>query len=169
MCGNCSLLNYGRDCHNNIVNKIMLLRTSADMTQKELSENTGINIRQIQKYESGEYNIHNMTLASAISLANALECDVTDLIDNKKGKPLRRNNMKTWTKNGYAIYENAYDGDLTMLKFYDDEDNYLGNVTFGSVEQMEHDYSLLDDGADPIEDGWEDGNGNLLDINGWGQ
>lgn len=50
------------------------------MTQKELAEKSGINIRQIQKYESGEYDIGNMTLKNAAALADVLECDVRDLL-----------------------------------------------------------------------------------------
>lgn len=50
------------------------------MTQKELSEKSGVNIRQIQKYESGEYDVGNMTLKNAILLSEALECDVRDLL-----------------------------------------------------------------------------------------
>lgn len=50
------------------------------MTQKELAGKAGVGIRQIQKYESGEYNTGNMTLKNAIALANALECEVRDLL-----------------------------------------------------------------------------------------
>ena len=80
MCGLCSLVNRGLDCHNNKINGLLYSRTSAEMTQKELSEKSGVNIRQIQKYESGEYNSENMTLKNAISLAEALDCDVKDLL-----------------------------------------------------------------------------------------
>ena len=50
------------------------------MTQKELAGKAGVGIRQIQKYESGEYNTGNMTLKNAIALADALECEVGDLL-----------------------------------------------------------------------------------------
>lgn len=50
------------------------------MTQRELAEKSGINIRQIQKYESGEYDTGNMTLKNAVALARALECSVDDLL-----------------------------------------------------------------------------------------
>ena len=80
MCGLCSLVSRGLDCHNNKINGLLYSRTSAEMTQKELSEKSGVNIRQIQKYESGEYNPENMTLKNAISLAEALDCDVKDLL-----------------------------------------------------------------------------------------
>ena len=50
------------------------------MTQRELAEKSGVNIRQIQKYESGEYDAGNMTLKNALAIAGALECEVKDLL-----------------------------------------------------------------------------------------
>lgn len=80
MCGACSLSSRGLDCHNNKINSVLYNRSVMGMTQKELAEKSGINIRQIQKYESGEYDIGNMTLKNAAALADVLECDVRDLL-----------------------------------------------------------------------------------------
>lgn len=80
MCGACSLSNRGLDCHNNKISSILYNRSVMGMTQKELSEKSGVNIRQIQKYESGEYDVGNMTLKNAVLLSEALECDVRDLL-----------------------------------------------------------------------------------------
>ena len=80
MCGACSLSSRGLDCHNNKINSILYNRSVMGMTQKELSEKSGVNIRQIQKYESGEYDVGNMTLKNAILLSEALECDVRNLL-----------------------------------------------------------------------------------------
>ena len=56
------------------------IRKSQGLTQKALAEKSGINIRQIQKYESGEYDIGNMTLKNAVSIADALKCEIRDLL-----------------------------------------------------------------------------------------
>lgn len=80
MCGACSLFRHGKDCHGNRINSILHNRSVVGMTQKELAEKSGINIRQIQKYESGEYDTGNMTLKNAVALAGALGCDVKDLL-----------------------------------------------------------------------------------------
>lgn len=56
------------------------LRKFMGMTQQELAEKSGINLRQIQKYEYGEYDTGKMMLRNAIALADALECDVRELI-----------------------------------------------------------------------------------------
>lgn len=55
-------------------------REVKNMTQKELADKTGINIRQIQKYESGEYNPENITLKNAVALADALDCEPKDFL-----------------------------------------------------------------------------------------
>lgn len=80
MCGACSLSSRGMDCHNNKINSVLYNRSVMGLTQKELAEKSGINIRQIQKYESGEYDVGNMTLRNAILLSEALECHVRDLL-----------------------------------------------------------------------------------------
>lgn len=51
------------------------LRQSRGFTQKALAEQTGINIRQIQRIEKGEIKIDNITLKNAIALADALGID----------------------------------------------------------------------------------------------
>lgn len=56
------------------------LRKLCGMTQKELAEKSGVNIRQIQKYESGEYALDNMTAKTADAISNALGCSIDDLV-----------------------------------------------------------------------------------------
>jgi len=56
-------------------NKIKHLRTAAGMTQRELAEKTGVNIRQIQKYEVDQPEIGNVSLRIAVALADALSVD----------------------------------------------------------------------------------------------
>lgn len=53
-------------------NKIKQLRTAAGMTQRELAEKAGVNIRQIQKYEVDQPEIGNVSLRITIALADAL-------------------------------------------------------------------------------------------------
>ena len=80
MCGICSLVGRGLDCHNNKINSLLYQRSRMGMTQKELAEKSGVNIRQIQRYESGTSGCENMTLKNAISISDVLECDVRDLL-----------------------------------------------------------------------------------------
>lgn len=55
-------------------------RMRRDMTQRELAEATCINIRQIQKFESGEYKVANMAAKTLLAIADVLEVDPHDLI-----------------------------------------------------------------------------------------
>lgn len=57
------------------------LRALCGMTQKELSERSGINVRLIQKYESGEYSPNNMTAKTADAISHALGCSIDDLVN----------------------------------------------------------------------------------------
>lgn len=57
------------------------LRKLCGMTQKELAEKSGVNIRQIQKYESGEYALDNMTTKTADAISRAFGCSIDDLVN----------------------------------------------------------------------------------------
>ena len=56
------------------------LRKAAGLTQAQLAAAAGINIRQIQKIESGEIRIGNLTLANASRLAAALGVTIEQLL-----------------------------------------------------------------------------------------
>lgn len=55
-------------------------RLEQGLSQKALAEAAGVNIRQLQKMESGEIALGNVTLKNALALADALGVDVRDLI-----------------------------------------------------------------------------------------
>lgn len=70
--------------------------------------------------------------------------------------------MKTWDFDNYLVYE-----ETDVLRFENNEGDTIGYV------HLHHDdadilIGLLNDGINPIEDEWEDGIGNTIDINGWG-
>lgn len=79
-CTACSLVNYGRDCHNRPITKLEWSRRVAGMTQAELAEASGVNIRQIQRVELGEAEAGNITAKNLISIADALHVDIRRLI-----------------------------------------------------------------------------------------
>ena len=59
-------------------------RQSAGLTQRELAEKAGVNVRQIQKYESGEYALENMTAKTLLAISDALGVDPHVLIQVEK-------------------------------------------------------------------------------------
>ncbi len=79
-CAVCSLVNYGRDCHNRPITKLEWARRSADLTQQQLAVAAGVNIRQIQRVEIGEAEAGNLTAHNLIALADALGVDPKELI-----------------------------------------------------------------------------------------
>lgn len=79
-CTACSMVNYGRDCHNRPITKLEWSRRMADMTQSELSKKSGVNIRQIQRVELGEAEAGNLTAKNLITIADALGVDARELL-----------------------------------------------------------------------------------------
>lgn len=79
-CTLCSLVNYGRDCRNRPITKLEWSRRMAGMTQAQLAEKSGVNIRQIQRVELGEAEAGNLTAKNLLSIADALGVDARDLI-----------------------------------------------------------------------------------------
>ena len=63
-----------------MMSKLKKLRTAKNMTQKQLADGSGVNIRQIQRVENGDSDMSNITLGNAIKLADALDVDVKELL-----------------------------------------------------------------------------------------
>lgn len=62
------------------IKSIRTARIEAGITQKQLSDLSGVNIRQIQKAEAGEIKAGNMSAANLLSIADALGVDPRELI-----------------------------------------------------------------------------------------
>jgi len=56
------------------------MREQKLMTQVELSEKSGVNIRMIQHYEQGTKDIKKCNVITALNLAEALGCEIRDII-----------------------------------------------------------------------------------------
>lgn len=79
-CTICSLVNYGRDCHNRNITKLEWARLGAGMSLQQLSQSSGVNVRQIQRVELGEAEAGNLTARNLLAIADALSVDARDLI-----------------------------------------------------------------------------------------
>lgn len=62
--------------------KLKKKRIEKGMSQCELSEASGVNVRTIQQYEQGNRKIEGCNLKSMINLSKALDCKVVDIIDD---------------------------------------------------------------------------------------
>ena len=60
------------------------VRKSKGLTQKELSELSGINLKTIQKYEQGVIDINNANIYTLYKLANTLNCHIWELLTDNE-------------------------------------------------------------------------------------
>lgn len=62
-------------------NKLKSARTNAGMTQQQLADASGVNIRQIRRVELGTSEAGNMSARNLLSIADILEVDPRELIE----------------------------------------------------------------------------------------
>ena len=60
------------------------LRKEKGLTQKQLAEAAGMNIRQIQRLESGEIKFANITILTAVYFAKALGIKTDEILKIKQ-------------------------------------------------------------------------------------
>lgn len=63
--------------------KIKNIRIKAGLTQSELAELSNISLRTICAFEQGTRIIDNANISLVITLANALNCKIEDILENK--------------------------------------------------------------------------------------
>lgn len=79
-CTACSLVSYGGDCRGKAITNLEWQRRMAKMSIKELSEESGVNVRLIQNVELGTGEAGNMAAKNLIAIADALGVDVRELL-----------------------------------------------------------------------------------------
>lgn len=60
--------------------KLKGVRLAAGLSQSQLAEKTGINIRMIQHYEQGVKDLNGAKVETLLKLCNALNCSLRDII-----------------------------------------------------------------------------------------
>lgn len=63
-----------------MINHVKTYRKKQGLTQSDLANRAGLNIRQIQKVENGEVKTENITLKTIQAIAQALNAKIDDLI-----------------------------------------------------------------------------------------
>lgn len=61
-------------------NHVKMYRKKQGLTQADLANRAGLNIRQIQKIENGEIRTENITLKTMQAIAQAFDVKIDDLI-----------------------------------------------------------------------------------------
>ncbi|MEG0797375.1 MAG: helix-turn-helix transcriptional regulator [Acidaminococcaceae bacterium] len=62
------------------ISKLKKIRQATGLSQSQLAASSGVSLRMIQKYETGDRDISKTQLATAIALAKALNCKCEDLV-----------------------------------------------------------------------------------------
>lgn len=63
-----------------MINHVKTYRKKQGLTQTDVANRAGLNIRQIQKIENGEVQTENVTLKTMQAIAQALNAKIDDLI-----------------------------------------------------------------------------------------
>ena len=64
-------------------NRLKFMREMVGMSQSALAEKSGVSLRLIQAYEQNYKDINKAQVITVLSLAEALECDVYDIINDR--------------------------------------------------------------------------------------
>ena len=62
------------------------IRKNKGLSQSQLAEIAGVNVRTLQYYEQGVKDINGAKLITLLSLASALECKISDIVTDEKLK-----------------------------------------------------------------------------------
>ena len=65
----------------NLPTKLQTVRKAVGLTQKELSEKSGVTLRMIQQYEQRAKDINKATASNLFALAQVLGCKAEDLLE----------------------------------------------------------------------------------------
>ncbi len=67
--------------HKNLPAKLQTVRKAVGLSQKELSEKSGVTLRMIQQYEQRAKDINKATASNLFALAQTLGCKAEDLLE----------------------------------------------------------------------------------------
>lgn len=67
-----------------ITSKLKSMRESRGLSQSQLAEKSGVNIRALQYYEQGRLNFDGSKIDKIFAIALALNCDIEDIIEDPK-------------------------------------------------------------------------------------
>lgn len=63
------------------MNALKTMRTNRGLSQSELAEKSGVDVRMIQHYEQGTKDINRAKAITAVRLSEALRCKIRDILN----------------------------------------------------------------------------------------
>lgn len=73
-----------------IMFKLKETRENKGLSQSQLAEETGLNVRTLQAYERGGNDINGAKLKTLILLSLALECSISDILELERDEELEK-------------------------------------------------------------------------------
>lgn len=67
---------------------IRALREKAGISQEQLAEAAGVNVRMYQKYEQGDRDISKAQLSTLLRICKALSCKLSDIVTDTETSEL---------------------------------------------------------------------------------
>lgn len=64
--------------------KLKEMRQAAGLSQSQLAEKTGINVRTLQHYEQGSKNFDHARIDTILKVCLALNCKLENLVENQE-------------------------------------------------------------------------------------
>lgn len=71
------------------MNRLQRWRKFRQLSQSQLSELSGVNVRTLQDYEQGRKDINKVAGITLYNLAKALECNIEDLLNIEREDPVK--------------------------------------------------------------------------------
>ena len=69
---------------NDYKSRLKFYREEKGLSQSQLAKKSGVSIRLIQAFECGSRDINNAKVVTVLQLAEALECDIYNIINDRK-------------------------------------------------------------------------------------
>ena len=67
-----------------MIKKLKEMRQAAGLSQSQLAEKTGINVRTLQHYEQGSKNFDHARIDTILKVCLALNCKLENLVENQE-------------------------------------------------------------------------------------
>lgn len=64
--------------------KLQAMRKAKGLSQSQLAEMTGLNVRTLQHYEQGSKCFDNANMNTILKVCLALECKIEDVVENPR-------------------------------------------------------------------------------------
>lgn len=77
------MIKIANDEINSYPSKLKRIRIANGITQQELSELSGINIKSIAAYEQNPSKINKASVETIFSIADCLNCDIKDIVESE--------------------------------------------------------------------------------------